>query len=450
MTSPNFQPSFAVLVGIQTQGVSDEESASSLAELGRLAKTLGVTVIHQLVQKRARIDSLVLGQGKRMELARLTGGTGVVPRGPEAQRQLVEELAEEAMAEFLAEVGEPDRIANLVIVDAELTPAQIRNLGLAVGVEVTDRTGIIVDIFHRHASTREARLQVEIARLKYLAPRMRAVGGPSERQGGKGSGESGLELDRRKVRDRIAALHKELADIEGEASVRRARRSDTLRVALVGYTNAGKSSWMRQLTTSSVLVEDKLFATLDTTVRALYPKTSPPTLVSDTVGFIQRLPHDLVASFRSTLEEAKEASLLMHVVDASDPAFEAHIQVTEEVLGEIGALDGRSLLVLNKVDKCDAALRTDLAERYPDALLVSAKSEDDVARMHAVIVADFELLMDDVELVVPYTQSSLIGEIHKRARVLSESFEDDGVHYTLKIATVEATRLLRMLERSTG
>ena len=445
MMSESTQPLSAVLVGIQTAGITDDQVTSSLAELSRLAKTLGVRVIKQIRQKRDRIDAGVLGQGKRMELARLTGGSGIVARGPQAQRNKVDAEADEMMADYLDEHGEPGELANLVIVDAELTPTQIRDLTTAVGVEVTDRTGIILDIFHRHASTREARLQVEIARLKYLAPRMRAAGGPSERQAGKGSGESSLELDRRKIRDRIAELGKELKAIESEANVRAARRQDTLRVALVGYTNAGKSSWMRALTTSTVLVEDKLFATLDTTVRALFPAVTPQILVSDTVGFIQRLPHDLVASFRSTLAEAKEASLLLHVVDASDPAFEAQLQLTLEVLDEIGAQDGNSLLVLNKVDCCDAERCSELAARYPDALLVSAKRPKDVEELHRVIAGKFEQLLDDLSLMVPYTQTSMIGEVHKRARVMSETFEDDGVHYQLKATSTEATRLRRML-----
>ena len=437
----------AILVGVQTQEVSDAELNSSLLELGRLANTLGVQVIGQLTQKRDRIDAGVLGQGKRYELARLTGGTGVVPRGPADQRAKIKEAAEEAMALLNEDLGEPDQLADLVIVDAELTPAQIRDLTTAVGCEVTDRTGVIVDIFHRHASTREARLQVELARLKYLAPRMRASGGASERQAGKGAGESSLELDKRKVRDRVAELKKELVDIEGEAEVRRARRQDTLRVALVGYTNAGKSSWMRRLTTSLVLVEDKLFATLDTTVRALFPKVTPQILVSDTVGFIQRLPHDLVASFRSTLEEAKEASLLLHVVDASDPAFEAQLEVTRQVLGEIGALEGRSLLILNKIDCCDADRRAMLAEKFPDGIQVSAKDDGDVERLHQLIVADFEQVLEDLEFLVPYDQSALIGEVHKRARVVSESFEDRGVKYQLKLSPIESARLQRMLNQ---
>ncbi len=439
------KPMRAILVGIQTQEVSDSDFEGSLAELGRLAKTLGVEVIGRLVQKRDRIDASVLGRGKRIELARLTGGSGVAPRGPGEQRQKAMEDAEQAMAELKLTLGEPEELANLVIVDASLTPAQIRNLSLAVGVEVTDRSGIIIDIFHRHASTREARLQVEIARLKYLAPRIRATGGPSERQAGKGAGESSLELDRRKVRDRISQLIKELEGIESESRVRRTRRQDTQRVALVGYTNAGKSSWVRLLTTSSVLVEDKLFATLDTTVRALHPQVTPPILVSDTVGFIQQLPHDLVASFRSTLEEAREASLLLHLVDASDPAFAAQLQVTREVLGEIGALEGRLILVFNKIDRCSPERIAMLREGWPDAVLVSAQHPEDVTRLHELIVRDFAGGMEELSLVVPYSRTALIGEIHRRARVLSESFEDDGVHYRLRATPLESARLRGML-----
>ncbi len=437
----------AVVVGIQVQGTSDNDFLSSLDELGRLAKTLGIKVISRLTQKADRIEANVLGQGKRRELARLTGGNGEMQRGPMEQRGRADSEADERMDEYLAEHGEPDELANLVIVDAELTPTQIRALNLAVGVEVTDRTAIIVDIFHRHASSRQARLQVEIARLKYVAPRMR-VSGTSERQAGQGAGESKLELDRRKIRDRIAELTKELASIEDEAKVRTSRRQDTLRVALVGYTNAGKSSWMRALTSSTVLVQDKLFATLDTTVRALFPSTVPQVLVSDTVGFVRNLPHDLVASFRSTLEEAKQASLLLHVVDASDRAFEAQMQVTEEVLSEIGALEGDCLLILNKIDCCDPEHLAELKERFPDAILVSAKDPDDILRVHQLILKDFERLLEDLTLVVPYSRTKLIGEVHKYARVLGEDFKEDGVHYQLKLTPADSIRLQRIAQEA--
>ena len=232
-----------------------------------------------------------------------------------------------------------------MLVDHDLTPTQQRNLEKATGADVLDRTSVILEIFHRHAKTREARLQVEIARLRYLAPRLREGGGGGDRVrggvGGKGAGESALELDRRRIRDRIAELKHELSRIEGGAKTRRERRSELPTVALVGYTNAGKSSLMRALTSTEVYVADKLFATLDTTVRRLVPPTEPPILVTDTVGFIKKLPHDLVASFRSTLDEAGDADLLLHVVDAGDPAHADQLAVTREVLAEIGADSGR-------------------------------------------------------------------------------------------------------------
>ena len=252
-----------------------------------------------------------------------------------------------------------------MIVDHEISPSQARNLERATGAQVLDRTGVIVEIFHRHAKSREARLQVEIARLNYVAPRLRESSAGGERQQGPGAGESALELDRRKIRDRIAELREELAAIQRDNDQRRSARRDQLRVALVGYTNAGKSSLMRALTGSEVLVADKLFATLDTTVRALQPETKPRVLVSDTVGFIKKLPHDLVASFRSTLDEALEASLLLYVVDASDPTFEAQLEVTRNVLREIGAEVVPSRLLLNKVDRLDEAERAALAREAP-------------------------------------------------------------------------------------
>ena len=199
----------------------------------------------------------------------------------------------------------------LIAVDHEISPSQLRNLERATGITVLDRTGVIIEIFHRHAHSREARMQVEIARLRYESPRVRESPRGKERQAGRGSGEAGLELDRRKIRDRIAELKEQLEALQKEYSVRRAQRREARRVALVGYTNAGKSSLMRALTGSDVYVENKLFATLDTTVRALTPEVEPRILISDTVGFIKKLPHDLVASFKSTLDEASEASLLL-------------------------------------------------------------------------------------------------------------------------------------------
>jgi GTPase len=433
----------AVLLGVQLTGVSDADFASSLGELARLAKTLGFEITARVVQRRSRLaPSAVVGEGKLKELARHTGGTGVVPMGPPAaRRKAAAEAAAEEEAEEPddAEEGDsagdggdtpPPARAGLVLVDHDLSPSQARNLERATGAEVLDRTAVILAIFQRHARSREARLQVEIARLGYLAPRLRETGGGKDRQsggiGGRGAGESAAELDRRKVRDRIAELRAELAAIERDAETRRKRRGGEPTVALVGYTNAGKSSWMRVLTGSGVLVEDKLFATLDTTVRALHPPSVPRVLVSDTVGFIKKLPHDLVASFRSTLDEARHAELLVHVVDGADPSFPQQVEVTREVLAEIGATESPRLLLFNKADRLDAAARERLAAEHPDAAILSSRDPADVAALRDRILAFFERDAVEVELHVPYAKQRLVGELHSTARVLSESHDEQG------------------------
>jgi GTP-binding protein HflX len=427
------RPPRAVLVGVQLPEIDDGEHASSLAELGRLAKTLGLNVVGRITQKRSGLAAAaVVGEGKLKELADLTGGSGVVPSGVPAHRRRgreVEGAAEEPPAD-----GEEK--ASVVLVDHDISPSQARNLERATGAEVLDRTAVILEIFQRHARTREARLQVEIARLAYMAPRLRESGGGRDRQGGgiggKGAGESQIELDRRKVRDRIAELRRELGAIEKESATRRRRRAAQPTVAIVGYTNAGKSSLMRALTASEILVADQLFATLDTTVRALQPETRPRILVSDTVGFIKKLPHDLVASFRSTLQEARDAALLLQIADASDPAFPAQLEVTREVLAEIDAADVPRMLVLNKIDKVDAERRAALAASHPDALLLSAKSPADIAALRERIVAFFELDMVEDEIVVPYSRQKLVGEIHASCRVLDEVYDDSGARLRVR------------------
>ncbi|HSS03424.1 MAG TPA: GTPase HflX, partial [Kofleriaceae bacterium] len=326
--------------------------------------------------------------------------------------------------------------ATLVLVDHDLTPTQQRNLERATGADVLDRTSVILEIFHRHARTREARLQVEIARLRYLAPRLREGAGGGDRVrggiGGKGAGESALELDRRRIRDRIAELRHELDQIEGGSRTRRERRSDLPTVALVGYTNAGKSSLMRSLTSTDVYVADKLFATLDTTVRRLQPPTDPPILITDTVGFIKKLPHDLVASFRSTLDEAGDADLLLHVVDAADAACADHIAVTREVLGDIGADTVPTWILLNKIDRVDPAGRAALAERYPGSLQLSAKDRADIARLHDRLIEQFAGKLEDAELDVPWAEHRLVHAIYERASVLAEEHHDAGTRLTIR------------------
>lgn len=419
----------AILVGIQTPEVDDVAHAASLEELARLVKTLGHEVVGTVSQRREGTGAAaLLGSGKLAELAALTGGTGVVASAapvPTAKaRQRFENAAAKPAAAPEPEQGQ--RRPGLVVVDHELSPSQIRNLERATGAQVLDRTGVIVEIFHRHANTREAKLQVEMARLKYVAPRLRETGGGGGRQQGPGAGETTLDLDRRKVRDRIAELRGQLEAVQRDGDNRRSARRDRLRVALVGYTNAGKSSLMRALTGSEVLVEDKLFATLDTTVRVLQPETRPRVLVSDTVGFIKQLPHDLVASFRSTLAEALEASLLLTVVDASDPTWEAQLEVTRDALREIGADAVPSRLVLNKMDRLDEAARAALRERWPDAIQLSAHAPADVAALRDAIVAFFEAAMVEDVLVLPYARQGLIGEVYESARVLSEEHDEAG------------------------
>lgn len=435
----------AVLLGVQLPDASDEDFAASLAELGRLAKTLGLDVVGRVTQRRGRLATgAVVGEGKLKDLAKFTGGTGVVPTGPPQPRRkergaAVESRDQDGEGEEVA--ASPDAVppaarASVVLIDHDVTPSQARNLERATGAEVLDRTAVILAIFQRHARSREARLQVEIARLNYMAPRLRESGAGKDRQGGgiggRGAGESSIELDRRKLRDRLAELRAELQSIERDSSTRRKRREQQSTVALVGYTNAGKSSWMRALTGSGVLVQDKLFATLDTTVRALQPESLPRILISDTVGFIKKLPHDLVASFRSTLDEARDAGLLVQLVDASDAAFPAQLEVTREVLREIEATDAPRVLVLNKIDKVDAATRERLAIEWPDAVLLSVKDPADVAKMRQRIVAFFERDMVEEDLVVPYAKQRVVGEAHSSCRVVEESHDEHGTRLRVR------------------
>jgi GTP-binding protein HflX len=372
-----------------------------------------------------------LGEGKLKELAELTGGTGrTQPIIPGRRRDDEPDLGEDDdyRDDDDGDEGDPNKpkIA-LVAVDHDISPSQLRNLERATSVPVLDRTGVIIEIFHRHARSREARLQVEIARLAYEAPRLRESPKSKEKQAGRGAGEAALELDRRKIRDRIAELRRELEGIQREQDVRRKHRRSARRVALVGYTNAGKSSLMRALTSSEVYVEDKLFATLDTTVRALQPEAKPRVLVSDTVGFIKKLPHDLVASFKSTLDEALESALLLHVVDAADPGFREQLDVTRDVLREIGAEQVPSRLVMNKIDQLTPEALEQLRVELPDAWFISAKNPEHVSSVRSRILEFFESRYAEAELSVPYSEQRLVSEMHEQGRVVSERYEEDGV-----------------------
>ncbi len=426
------KPKYAVVAAVQLPSVSDMEFEASLSELRELAKTLGYEVVRTFVQKRATFDmTAYLGVGKREEIRSYVNN--------ESEFESVE--LEGVFANL------DDREIEAVLVDHEISPSQARNLELEVGREVMDRTMVILEIFHRNARSRAARAQVEIARLGYMAPRMREaakLAGPQGRQrsgaGGRGGGESHTELDRRKIRDRIAELQQEIVVMEGERKTQRARRQERqglAGVALVGYTNAGKSTLMRALTGSEVLVANKLFATLDTTVRALYPESIPRVLVSDTVGFIKNLPHGLVASFKSTLDEALDASLLLHVIDASDSGFERQLEVTDKVLEEIGADIVPRIRVFNKIDYVgDLAAQVEreaaLMLQYPDCVVMSARRPDDVAKLRQKIVEFFQQDLVETEFFLPWAAQQLRGEIYTNCQVLEERSENEGTFFRLR------------------
>lgn len=426
---------YAIAAAVQLPGVNDAEFEASLAELRELAKTLGFKVTRTFVQKRTGFDKAAyMGVGKRQEIRHYVNN-------------LTDDEAGLGEAEIDGDGAVSDVPIDVILVDHEITPSQARNLEKEVGCQVMDRTMVILEIFHRNARSPAARAQVEIARLGYLAPRLREaakLAGPQGRQrsgvGGRGAGESHTELDKRKNRDRISELQKEIVALELERKTQRARRlanQSLASVALVGYTNAGKSTLMRALTGSEVLVADKLFATLDTTVRSLHPESIPRVLVSDTVGFIKNLPHGLVASFKSTLEEALDASLLLHVIDASDAGYERQLETTDAVLSEINAQDVPRLRVFNKIDhvgdaemqaECEAMLRA----RYPDCIVMSARRPHDIARLHQAIVAFFQRDQVEAELFLPWSAQQLRGEIFARCEVLAERADENGAFFSVR------------------
>lgn len=424
------KPKYAIVAAVQLPSVSDVEFEASLTELRELAKTLGYEVVNTFVQKRSSFDTTAyLGVGKRQEIRYFVNN-------------------ESGSTEFEVKITNPDsRNIDTLLVDHEISPSQARNLENEVGCEVMDRTMVILEIFHRNARSRAARAQVEIARLGYMAPRLREaakLAGPQGRQrsgvGGRGGGESHTELDRRKIRDRIAELQQEIVAMDAERKTQRARRQERqglASVALVGYTNAGKSTLMRALTGSEVLVANKLFATLDTTVRALYPESIPRVLVSDTVGFIKNLPHGLVASFKSTLDEALDASLLLHVIDASDPGFGRQLEVTNQVLGEIGADIVPRIRVFNKIDHVgDAATQAEraaaLRTQYPDCVVMSAIRSDEVAQLRQKIVEFFQQDQIEDELFLSWSAQQLRGRIYASCQVLEERSDNEGTFFRVR------------------
>jgi len=390
----------AILLAAQLPSQTDHDVRVSLDELAALLKGLGIQPLERLVQKRPDgSSSWVLGAGKLEELADL-------------------------LRSHVTDEGQPP----VVVYDGELSPGQQRNLEKALEAEVFDRTEVILRIFARRAQTKTARLEVELARLNYEAPRARDDSSLDAQAGGGGrggKGHSNLELRKQLIRKRVAQVRQELERETSQRQTRRTRREETPVVALVGYTNAGKSSLMRALTGADAYVENQLFATLGTTVRAL-PDSQPRILVADTVGFIRNLPNHLLASFRTTLDEALDADLLLHVVDAADPEWRTQFAVTRAVLEEVDAANIPSLVVFNKMDKTAPGSEAELLAEHPSGLCVSAHAADDALRIRKALEAFFEAGYQEATLEIPFAQGHLIGEIHTHARVLSQSYTADG------------------------
>jgi len=392
-------------------GLDDE----SLDELDRLLDTLGVQPVARIrMTERNITPATYVGKGKLEEV--------------------------HAALEI--------KNAEAVILDTELSPNQLRNIEKALnGKPALDRPGVIIEIFSRHARSKEAKTQVELARLQYLLPRLAHFWTHFERQAGgigqKGMGESQIEVDRRLVKNRMGVLRERLKVIEKERTVQRAGRRDVLKVALVGYTNAGKSTLLNALTHSRVLAEDKLFATLDPSVRTLDPHSHPPLVAIDTVGFISRLPPSLIASFRSTLEELHQADLLLHVVDASSSHAREQMETTQAILKELGLEEKPTLVVLNKVDLLDANPGAKIQARViaPGSLQVSALNPTDAERLRDHLLAHFHGHMEVWEIVVPYGESKLESQLHAHGRVEVVRHLEKGTFYRLRMEAGWARKL---------
>lgn len=397
-TPAGLRPAIAVGVLLDTRQRADLED--HLDELALLADTAGFEIVARVVQERRSVDpATYIGSGK------------------------VEEIS--ALAEAFG--------AEAVIFDDELSPAQGRNLEEVIKKPVTDRTGIILDIFASRARTRESRTQVELARLQYILPRLTGMWSHFTRQRGggtasKGEGETQLEMDRRMTKARIAELRRELEEIRKQAETRRKGRVEAFKVSLVGYTNAGKSTLMNALTEAGVLTENRLFATLDATMRALDLPSGEQVLLTDTVGFIRKLPTNLVASFRSTLDEILDANLILHVVDVSHRAYEDHIHATNQVLAELGASDKPMVMVFNKIDMMDGAgTRTRLGELYPeDSVVIAAKTGEGLGDLLGIVQRHFEGNRHTIQLRLTPTQQKAVALLHERSRVLETEYDEAG------------------------
>ncbi|HJR91564.1 MAG TPA: GTPase HflX [Acidimicrobiia bacterium] len=388
------------LVGVVTHGEHMEAAERSLEELALLTDTAGSDPIDSELVRRDRIDpATYIGSGKAAELAELTTGLDI----------------------------------DVVVFDNPLTPAQQRNLQKIFHCDVVDREAVILDIFAENATSKQGALQVELALYRYNLPRLRGKGAELSQQAGgigarRGPGETKLETDRRRIQARITRLTRDLEDATKVlATQRKARkRSATPHVALVGYTNAGKSTLLNQVTDAHVLAQNRLFSTLDSTVRKLNLPNGPAAVISDTVGFVRRLPHHLVEAFRSTLIEVKEADLLLHVVDAADADPEGQIAAVREVLAEIEATDVPERLVFNKIDLAGDTALTRLRNLYPEAIFVSALTGEGIPELLAAVAEDLEKQMDVLTLMVPYDRGDVIASAHRLGDVLAEKHDEEG------------------------
>lgn len=383
----------AIAIAVQTPAESDQQLAASLTELCQMLEGLGIEVHSTLVQKRSsHAGHSVLGEGKLAELKELL-------------------------------LAAPD--VDLVVVDAELNPSQERLLEIATEVDILDRTAVILRIFEERARSPEGRLEVELAGLLHALPRVRDDHSLGDREGGggrAGRGHSNVELMKQRYRERIATIRKQLAAKQRSAEVRKRQRAGARSVALIGYTNAGKSSLMQKLTGSEVHVRDAPFATLATTVRRLDPPAHPPILVADTVGFVRRLPHALVASFRSTLDEVDRAALLLCVVDATDASLAEQLEVTKGVVAELGAEDTPLWVLFNKIDRVTPERRHELQSRYPDASQISAHNPADMGALHARIVSFFDQQLEAAKLQIPYNRQGALADLRDQLQVESEHY----------------------------
>lgn len=398
------KPQRALLLSLDT---GEYDAEASLAELEELARSAGADPSFTMMQKRPSPDTATcLGSG----------------------------MAEEAAA--LVKREELD----LVIFDRELSPTQIRNLEELCGVRVIDRTMLILDIFAQRARSREGKLQVELAQLRYMLPRLSGQGTSLSRLGGgigtRGPGETKLETDRRHIRRRIGSLKEQLADVEAARSVieKRRKKKGTVTVALVGYTNAGKSTLMNRLTQAGVLAEDKLFATLDPTARALKLPCGKTVMLIDTVGLVRRLPHHLVEAFKSTLEQAAAADILLNVCDASSPEAGEHLRVTEELLQSLrGAEQGDMGCVIPVLNKWDAVEEPDMALRLPGAVRISALNGEGIDDLLRAVEENLPEKTFDVELLLPFSKSGLAAKLRDEGAVLSEEYVPEGLKLTARV-----------------